>query len=74
MHQVASQCRMSDSAGLAGAESAPGCNISAQGCGCGKALEALRGTVARALVLLHGEDVGGAARVLRSALGSDEVE
>ena len=53
-------------------ESAPECNISAPACGCGKALEALRGKVAEAIRLLD-EDAVEAARGVLGALTAEEA-
>jgi hypothetical protein len=68
MHQGAPECTTSDPARLDTAEGAPECNISARECGCGKALEALRGKVAEAISLLDDREVARAREVLRGAL------
>ncbi len=44
--------------------------MSAPACGCGKALEGLRGSVAEALGLLDEGHADGAGRVLRAALAT----
>ena len=70
MHQGAPECTGGHFAGLDAPESAPGCSISAPECRCGKALEALRGKVAEAIVALDDGRVEAAQLLMRDVLAN----
>ena len=74
MHQGAPECTERHFAGLEAAESAPGCSISAPECGCGKALEALRGKVGEALAALDEGRVDDARAMLCTAMAIFDAE